>query len=81
MTDAEKVTAYDEFTANAGRYTIEGNTLTTQAYMAKNPGYMAGWPDNQQELTVRRNGDTLTLTFGNGNIATLTRREGQARPG
>ena len=72
---------YDEFTANAGRYTIEGNTLTTQAYMAKNPGYMAGWPDNQQELTVRRNGDILTMTFGNGNTATLTRREGQARPG
>ena len=81
MTDAEKVAAYDEFTANAGRYTIEGSTLTTQAYMAKNPGYMAGWPDNEQELTVRRNGDTLTLTFGNGNTATLTRREGQPRPG
>ena len=81
MTDAEKVVAYDEFTANAGRYTIEGNTLTTQAYMAKNPGYMAGWPDNEQQFTVERDGDTLSLTFGNGNKATLIRREGQTPPG
>ena len=81
MTDAEKVVAYDEFTANAGRYTIEGNTLTTRAYVAKNPGYMAGWPDNAQEYTVRRDGDTLMLTFGNGNVATLVRREGSAAPG
>jgi len=81
MTDAEKVVAYDEFTANAGRYTIEGNTMTTRALMAKNPGYMAGWPDNTQEYTVRRDGDTLTLVFGNGNAATLLRREGQPFPG
>ena len=81
MTDAEKVVAYDEFTANAGRYTIDGNTLTTRAYMAKNPGYMAQWPDNAQEYTVERDGDTLSLTFGSGNVATLTRREGQSPPG
>ena len=37
MTDADKVTAYDEFTANAGRYTIEGDLLKTRAYLAKNP--------------------------------------------
>ena len=76
MTDAEKVVAYDEFTANAGRYVVEGNTLTTQAYVAKNPGYMAGWPDNETQLTVEREGDTLTMTFGNGNVVTLVRREG-----
>ncbi|NNF11734.1 MAG: hypothetical protein HKN72_00820 [Gemmatimonadetes bacterium] len=76
MTDAEKVVAYDEFTANAGRYVVEGNTLTTTAYVAKNPGYMASWPDNEVQYTVDRDGDTLTLTFGNGNVATLTRREG-----
>ena len=67
--------------ALAGRYAIEGNKLTTQAYVAKNPGYMAGWPDNPQEYTVRRNGDTVTLTFASGNVATLIRREGQAPPG
>lgn len=78
MTDAEKIVAYDEFTANAGRYTIDGNTLTTRAYLAKNPGYMAGWPDNEVEYTVHRDGDTLTLTFGSGNTATLIRREGQS---
>ena len=81
MTDAEKVVAYDEFTANAGRYVVDGNTLTTRAYVAKNPGYMAGWPDNETQFTVNRDGDTLTLTFGNGNVATLVRREGMAGPG
>ena len=81
LADVAKVTAYDEITANAGRYAIEGNKLTTQAYVAKNPGYMAGWPDNPQEYTVRRNGDTVTLTFASGNVATLIRREGQAPPG
>ncbi|MBT8488521.1 MAG: hypothetical protein KJO65_06860 [Gemmatimonadetes bacterium] len=60
----------------AGRYVVEGNTLTTTAYVAKNPGYMASWPDNEVQYTVDRDGDTLTLTFGNGNVATLTRREG-----
>ncbi len=81
MTDAEKVVAYDEFTANAGRYSIAGNTLTTTAYLAKNPGYMAGWPDNDVEYTVRRDGDALHLTFGSGNTVHLIRREGQPPPG
>ncbi|MGI9628336.1 MAG: hypothetical protein ACR2QM_15995, partial [Longimicrobiales bacterium] len=60
MTDPEKVVAYDEFTANAGRYSIDGNTLTTSAYVAKNPGYMARWPDNTTEYVAQRDGDTLT---------------------
>ena len=81
MTDAEKVVAYDEFVANSGRYTIEGNTLTTRAYLAKNPGYMASWPENEVQYTVARDGDTLTLTFGSGTVAMLTRREGMARSG
>ena len=81
LTDAEKVVAYDEFTANAGRYTLEGNTLTTRAYLAKNPGYMAAWPDNTNEITVERDGDTLSLTYGNGFKGTLIRREGQTPPG
>lgn len=81
MTDEEKVVAYDEFTANAGRYVVDGDTLTTRAFVAKNPGYMAGWPDNESQMTVARDGDTLTLTFGNGNVATLVRREGMAGPG
>ena len=81
MTDAEKLVAYDEFTANAGRYVVEGNTLTTRAFVSKNPGYMAGWPDNEQVYTLDRDGDTLRLTFGSGNLATLLRREGMAGPG
>lgn len=81
MTDSERLTAFNEFTANAGRYTVEGNTLTTRPYIAKNPGVNEGFPDNGREHTVRRSGDTLTLTFGNGAQATLIRREGQPIPG
>jgi hypothetical protein len=84
MTDAEKVTAYDEFTANAGRYTIEGNTLTTQAYMAKNPNYMAAFSaqerTNAQTRTFSIEDGTLTLrpTSGNGVGGSVTlRRPGQ----
>ena len=81
LTDGQKVVAFDEFVANAGRYTIEGNTLTTQAYMAKIPEYMGRWPDNPNVHTVIRDGDTMTLTFENGNVATLARREGGSPPG
>jgi hypothetical protein len=80
MTDAEKAVAFDEITANSGRYVIEGDLLTTRAFIAKQPAYMALWPDNEQEYRVRRDGDTLTLTFANGNVAKLVRREGQDRP-
>lgn len=80
MTDAEKVTAFDEITANAGRYVISGNTMTTRAFVAKHPGYMALWPDNAAEIKVERSGNTLTLTFANGRVAKLTRREGMAGP-
>lgn len=80
MTDAEVVTAYNEFTANAGRYVINGNTITTRAFVAKNPTYMAGWPDNAVEMKVERSGDTLTLTMRNGAVAKLVRREGMPSP-
>jgi hypothetical protein len=80
MTDAEKLVAYDEFTANAGRYELEGNTLTTRAFVAKNPNYMALWPDNAQEYTVAWDGDDLLFTAPNGSTVRLVRREGQPAP-
>ena len=80
MTDAEKLVAYDEFTANAGRYELEGNTLTTRAFVAKNPSYMARWPDNAQEYSVAWDGDALLLTAANGSTARLVRREGEPAP-
>ncbi len=41
QTEAETLAAYASFTANSGRYRVEGNKLTYEAYMAKDPNYMA----------------------------------------
>jgi hypothetical protein len=75
-TDAQKAAAYDEFTANAGRLTVEGNTFTFEAWMAKNPNYMDGWPDNDRTVEWAVSEGVLTVTFENGNKATLRRPEG-----
>ena len=74
-TDAEIIEAYNTFTANSGRYTLEGDQLTSQAYMAKAPYYMVGFPDNSTTRTVTVDGDTMTWTNANGDTLTLTRRE------
>ena len=39
-TDADLIRAFGELTANSGRYTLEGDQLTYEAYMANNPNYM-----------------------------------------
>jgi hypothetical protein len=46
ITDAEMVGAYRTFTANSGRYEVNGNEFTTRAYVAKDPNYMGDWPEN-----------------------------------
>jgi hypothetical protein len=43
FTDAETLTAYGSIIANSGRYTVDGNQLMYEAYVAKNPAYMADW--------------------------------------
>lgn len=78
-TDAEKVIAYDSFTANSGRYRVSGNTLTYEAYMAKNPNYMANFgPEaaNGVEVEFSIAEGTLTLTWSDGFGATLRRPGG-----
>ncbi len=60
MTDPEILEAYGSFVANSGRYSMEGDEVTLEAYMAKNPNYMAGWPDNDLPFTIRVSGDTMT---------------------
>ena len=60
LTDAEKMARYEawnQFTANAGTYQIAGNTLTTQAVVAKNPGVMG--TSGTREFKIE--GRTLTL--------------------
>ena len=74
-TDAEKLDAYDSFTANSGRYSVEGNAITYEAYMAKNPGYMSRFgPDggNASTMNYSIENDILTLRFLTGNAQGAT---------
>ena len=63
LADAEKISAYDSFVANSGRYTVSGNEITTEAYMAKDPNYMDDWESNQVTLTYRFEGEMLHVTW------------------
>ena len=84
QTDAETLSAYGSFVANSGRYTVEGNRLTYEAYVAKDPNYMADWnanePGNLVNVTFSIAGGILSLEwldgFSAGQKATL-RRPGQ----
>ena len=81
--DAEKLAAYDTFIANSGRYEIEGNILKTRAYVAKDPNYMGGWPENEVNYEFERDGDTLTirnLVLEAGGTGTFRQVEGTPNP-
>jgi len=78
-TNEEVVAAYGSITANSGRYAVEGNQLTYEAYMAKYPNYMAGFmtdEGNGVELQFGVEDGTLTLTWPDGSMATLRRPGG-----
>jgi len=85
-TEADRLTAYNSFVANSGRYDVTGDQLTLRAYVAKDPNYMAAFPDNQATATVHiAGGDTLHLTytgefFISGTMFTLRRVEGTPVP-
>ena len=83
MSDAEKVGAYDTFIANSGSYDVDGNTLTTRAFVAEDPNYISSWPGNEATFEFERDGDKLTiksLTFGVGFTAVLRQVEGIPSP-
>ena len=84
MTDAEVMAAYTTFTANSGRYEVNGNELTTRAYVAKDPNYMADWPENTETYTFRLEGETLHLQWPSdwpdGRSGTFTKVEGEPVP-
>lgn len=61
-TDAEKLAAFESFTANAGGYVVDGDSFTTYAFVAKSPNYMGGFPENGVEYEFERDGDNLTIT-------------------
>ena len=65
-TDEEKLRAYDSFTANTGRLTVQGNELTYEAFVAKDPNYMASFEENGATATWEVDGNTLTLRFTSG---------------
>ncbi len=77
LTDSEKLTAYDSFVANSGRYTVEGDRITYEAYMAKDPNYMGDWGGNGVNVTYTIEDEMLTLHwldgFSEGLTATLRR--------
>lgn len=63
QTDAETLEAYRSFVANSGRYSVEGNTITYEAYVAKDPNYMADW-----NLAEAGNAVTMTFSFADGRL-------------
>jgi hypothetical protein len=70
-TDADIAAAYGPFVANSGRYSVEGNTITYEAFVAKDPAYMSrfaptGGEGNEQTITFERDGDALIFSFGDG---------------
>jgi hypothetical protein len=72
QTDEEILAAYNSFTANSGRYTVDGNQLVYEAYMAKDPNYMA-------DFMSEEGGNGVTVTFGiSGGILTLEWADGQS---
>jgi len=83
MTDAAKIAAYDTIIANSGRYEIDGNLLKTRAYVAKDPNYMGGWPENEVNYEFSVDGDMLTirnLVFTPGVTGTFRQVEGTPNP-
>lgn len=71
MTDAETLAAYASLVANSGRYTVEGNTLTYEAWVAKDPNYMADW-----NMDTRANATRVTFGIKDG-ILTLKWLDGR----
>ena len=63
--------AYGPFVANSGRYSVSGDEITYEAFVAKDPAYMAGFEPtggegNAQTMRFSIDGGALTLRFGEG---------------
>lgn len=84
QTEAEVLSAYASFVANSGRYTVEGNRITYEAYVAKDPNYMGDWNleegGNAVNVDFSISDGILTLKWTDGRSAGTTatlRRPGQ----
>jgi len=90
MTDAETLAAYASIIANSGRFTVAGDTITYDAFVAKDPNYMADFNvqtrENARKLAFAIRDGILTLKWINpdgtvGQSATLRRPSAQAQGG
>ena len=85
--DEELAAAYMTFVANSGRYSVSGNLITYEAYMARDPAYMSGFEPmggegNVRSLTYTLNDDgTLTLEFVPDDVFQAGTRAVLRRPG
>lgn len=69
--DAAVAAAARPFRANSGRYSVSGDVITYEAFMAKSPEYMSGFSGtggagNAQTMAFRIENGVLTLRFGEG---------------
>ena len=88
QTEAEILAAYGSFIANSGRYSIEGDQITYEASMAKDPNYMAGFAPtggdgNAQVMNFSLENGVLTLTWpvGGGAFSNQGQKATLSRPG
>jgi len=72
ITDSEILTAYNTLVANSGRYTRDGNEITTEGYVTLDPNYMANWGENHLTYTFEVEGDILRLTWPDGFLGEST---------
>ena len=66
QTDEETLASYASFIANSGRLIVEGNQVTFDAYMAKDPNYMADFGEDLQTADWQIEDNMLTLAFTSG---------------
>ena len=87
VTEAQMAEAYMGFVANSGRYVVEGNSITYEAYMARDPQYMSrfepmGGEGNARTMNYQLNEDgTLTLEWVADDWFTAESRVVLRRPG
>ena len=60
--DADVAAAYGPFVANSGRYSVSGNVITYEAFVAKDPAYMSQFAPTGGE----GNEQTISFSFDDG---------------
>jgi hypothetical protein len=75
LTDAEKIARFEQwnpFTGQAGRYQVNGNTLTRRPAVAKNVAVMTTNPPIVEQATLQGNKLTLVAKSAPGQPASQT---------